>query len=68
MQVDEPGRDDETLGINRLGGRTGLFTAHVRDTAILNPKITRKPRLAGPVDNRAVFDMQVEFGHGAPLA
>ena len=68
MQIHEARCNDETFGFDGLGGRTRLFSTHLCDASIFDPKITGVTWLAGTIDDRAVFDMQVEFFHGAPLA
>ena len=59
VDVDEPGRDDLTVRVNRARGRLVDLRCELRDDVAANREISSEPRIAGAVDDASVLDQQV---------
>ena len=63
MQVDEPGRDDQAVGVDHLLGESGRAASHLGDLAVLHPNVSAKTRRACSVYDCSAFDLKIEIGH-----
>ena len=68
VQVDETGSNDRALCVDHAVGRPLCASSHLRDSTVLDPEVTAVARYPGPINNRAVLDMDIERGHEAPRA
>src|SRR5262249_5190194 len=63
VQVDEAGRDNESIGVDNLLGKPRRSAANLCDLAILDVDIAAIARDAGTVDNGAAFNKDVNLRH-----
>ena len=66
MQIDEPGCDDQPVGIDDRIGTAGRTPADPGDFSVLDPDVALKTRNARSVDDGASLDMNVERRHAVP--
>ena len=65
VQVDEAGRDDQTVGLEHLVSVGRIHpAADLGDTTILDPHIGLELRHPGPVDHRAAANQNVKLAIG----
>jgi hypothetical protein len=63
MEIDEAGRDDRAVGVDRAAGEAWRAAADLRDPAVANPDVGAIARHAGAVDHRSIFDVEIEISH-----
>ena len=66
VQIDEPWRDDEPVGIKRFLGLARAELADLGDLAILDAKVPGVAWRAGTIDDCATLDNHIKFGHNRP--
>ncbi|MBK6281237.1 MAG: hypothetical protein IPF57_25510 [Gammaproteobacteria bacterium] len=63
VQVDEAGRDHQSVGVDHAPGARVRDLAHARDHAVPDADVTLPARIARAVHDHAVPDDDVEFLH-----
>ncbi len=67
VDVDEAGRDDAALGVDLLGAARGDAPADRRDPPAGNGDVGFEGRAAGPVDDEAAANDQIESTSHPPV-
>ena len=63
VQIDEPRRDDQPIGIDNPFGSAFDATADMGNPPILDPKIAAIARHPSAIDNRPALDAHIELSH-----
>ena len=61
MQIDKARADHQPLGVDNPRRRAIDIATYARDSSVLDPEISHPPRRACAIDNRAAFDMYIEW-------
>ena len=62
LHVDEPGRNDEAVGVDALSGGSIVEIAHGCDTVAFDRNITEMPGCAGAINNARAGDDEIVRG------
>ena len=65
VQIDEAGRDNQSISIDDPFGETLRPTPELRDLAVFDPDVAAVARDPGAVDDGAAFDLNVELCHSS---
>src|SRR5204863_341213 len=64
VEIDEPGRDEQAVGVDGAVGAALVEAAHAGDDAVVDGHVGRAGVAAGAVDDRAAADHEVVHGPG----
>src|SRR5215469_3949824 len=63
VQVNEPGRDHQPVGIDDLFREARRPPAYLGDLSVFDPNVAAKPRHPSSVDDRSAFNLNIEISH-----
>src|SRR5262245_47768718 len=63
MQIDEARRDDKSVGVDNLLGKSGCAAANLHDLAVFDPNVGAISRGAGAIYDCSAFYLKIEIGH-----
>jgi hypothetical protein len=63
MQIDESGRDDESVGVDYFFGEAGGAASELRDLAVFDPHVAAVARYTRSIDYGSAFNLNIEISH-----